>query len=269
MLILDQDVVNKKFEDAMKNWNAGDSIEKQDILFTNFIKAELLIPVTLDEEPVQNKDGVLTMVPDTGFHFPMIEAKDGKVFLLAFTSQEEFKKYADGTDIHTIQGSYKDFVYMLDNARNPGVSGVVINPFNESITIFRELLLAIKDRKDMMDHGHANKIFAKGQQVVISEPKNQPVALIEAVKQYMESNDAIKAGYLRVMITSNSTTYLLVVDHDGEEQEIFDVIAECAKPYLRGMMLDLINLDTELGEKATTNIEAFYQVKEEQSEVIA
>lgn len=267
MMQLNKAIINKEMEEAMQNWQDKNTTITQERLYECFMTGPFLIPVEVEDEPIQQEDG--TVMTEGRIRFPLIKAPDDKMFLMAFTNEEELGKWADGTKVNTTVFTFKDYVYMMDNNRNPGIAGIVINPFNQSITIFRELLLALNERKQMVEKGHVDVSFAPGTPVSFTEPKDYPVDMVMAVKAFMEEDERIKAGYLRVMGTDHHITYLIVVDFKGDETEIFNAIAERAKPHLKGMMLDITRMNSELGEKATTNVEAFYQVEEGHADTLA
>lgn len=267
MMQLNKSIRNKKMEEAMQVWSDKNTTITQERLYEAFITGSFLVPVEVEDEPIQQEDG--TAITEGRIRFPLIKAPDDKMFLMAFTNEEELGKWANGSTVNTTVFTFKDYVYMMDNNRNPGISGIVINPFNQSITIFRELLYALNERRQMEEKGHVDVSYAPGTPIVFTEPKDYPVDMVAAVKAFMKEDERVKAGYLRVMGTDNHITYLIVVDYEGEETEIFEAVAECAKPHLNGMMLDITSMNSEIGEKATTNVEAFYQVDEGHSEAMA
>ena len=63
------------------------------------------------------------------------------------------------------------------------------------------------------------------------------------------------------MVKDEAMSYLVLIDADGKEKELFNTIASAAKPFLKGMPLNLAPLYTEFGQKAIENFEPFY-VKE-------
>ncbi|MNP46492.1 hypothetical protein D3C76_1404920 [compost metagenome] len=83
--------------------------------------------------------------------------------------------------------------------------------------------------------------------------------MIAAVEAYMKTQKGIKQAYLRLMAKDNEPSYLLIVDFEGNKDEILQGIAEAASPYLNGMPLDIVSMDGWANE--VKELEPFYKKK--------
>ncbi|MNN69835.1 hypothetical protein D3C81_1856530 [compost metagenome] len=83
--------------------------------------------------------------------------------------------------------------------------------------------------------------------------------MIAAVKAYMKTQKGIIKAYLRLMAKDNEQSYLLIVDFEGNKDEIFRGIAETATPHLNGMPLDMVSMDGWANE--VKELDPFYKKK--------
>ncbi len=155
---INKTVANPLLVGAMQLLKAEDTPEHRKLMLEELSKATLLAPAKLNPEPIQDENGVYKPEDPKApiqMQFPMLTAKDGNRFFVAFTDNasmmddgenpqvntpEEFRKY-------TVTMRIQDFAKMLvtkDAAGNdcPCV-GVVINPFRENVLFNRQMAAAM------------------------------------------------------------------------------------------------------------------------------
>jgi hypothetical protein len=62
------------------------------------------------------------------------------------------------------------------------------------------------------------------------------------------------------MIKDNEKSFLIIVDFEGNKEEIFKGIADAATPYLNGMFIDMAGID-KWSKDVVKDIEPFYKKK--------
>ncbi len=75
---------------------------------------------------------------------------------------------------------------------------------------------------------------------------------------YMQNTEGINAAYLKGMAQGDNTSYLVVVDFDGDTA-ILDDIAEQVQQYSEGVPVYIIPHDSDLGQAAAQSTYPFYQ----------
>ena len=108
--------------------------------------------------------------------------------------------------------------------------------------------------------------IAPGTQIQIGTLKEEPTELLEALRPYLATKEEINKAYLRVMKREDkpNPNFLLVVDTDvsvGEAaiKELFDGIAQAAKPHLRNVELAIVPTANKFGEAALRDAVPFYE----------
>ena len=115
--------------------------------------AHLMIPVILpqaaidmmDIEHVRTGD---TVTNDEDLHFKLhhLETEDGRQWLVAFTSYEEYEKGASASTI----GNFIDSI--LKGCRDMDEAGIIINPWGKSFMLTKELINAILEADKPDNH---------------------------------------------------------------------------------------------------------------------
>lgn len=115
-----------------------------------------LTAVNFSKKPVVQKDGSLLLEKNTDIRFPLLANNKKETFYPAFTSQMELDKWKQNLDETTILTlCVDDYVDLLNN--DPTVWGIVINPFNQSFLVSKEMLrhiLEVRKQNKPFDHRH-------------------------------------------------------------------------------------------------------------------
>lgn len=117
-------------------------------------QAYFLTCVNFSKKPVIQKDGSLLLEKNTDIKFPLLANSAKETYYPAFSSRMEldlWKQDLEKTTILTL--CIDDYVDLLRN--DPSVSGIVINPFNQSFIVSKEML------EHVLDVRHQNKPFDK------------------------------------------------------------------------------------------------------------
>ena len=138
---------------------------------------------------------------------------------------------------------------------NETLDGFIIDPKGCNLVFTKEMIKEIKASITR------ESVVEKDTQVELGIPKDYPTELVEKLKDLFANMSDVKKAYLQLMVKDEAMSYLVLIDADGKEKELFNTIASAAIPFLKGMPLNLAPLNTEFGQKAIENFEPFY-VKE-------
>lgn len=236
--------------------------ENQSHVLDIMVEAQYLAPVSITPEP-ETEGGVMINIelpPDAQIRFHMIENASGERFFLAFSSFEEMAKWRQNANMQTIIVSFDDYAGMLQRAKeDASIAGFVIDPFGMNLIFGKEQTLSIKEIKDKYARTGKGHQIKEGQEIYVGEPLKYPTELAEALKVYFQEKEAVSKAYLQLMCQEEDESYLLILDCEGEKQTMFDEIAELAKPYLGGMLLDIMDSTTDLGAQIARKARPFYQ----------
>lgn len=122
------------------------------------------------------------------------------------------------------------------------------------------MLMFLKTKKDNMKNSISEQRVSKGTKVMFGEPKDYLIQMIEVIKQRLEPNKSVQKVWLRLMVRNGKQSYLLIVDFDGKQDEIFGNIADAARPYLEGMNFDFVSVEKKFGISAIENVKPFYEL---------
>jgi hypothetical protein len=61
------------------------------------------------------------------------------------------------------------------------------------------------------------------------------------------------------MSQGEDESYLIVLDYIGDKKDVFDALAEAAKPYTGGMLLDIMGSGSDLGSKIVDKVTPFFE----------
>ncbi len=257
------------------------------------IQAKYLLPMQLKEQSpsVPNEQGMTTLKEGTTIQFAVLGGEGDSSWLPVFTDWPEFEKAYDKTVWSSNVVTYDDIVALSDN-----MDGIVVNYRGIPLQIDDKNKQRIEEYKrersaaqseaqhearndDQSEAQHETEGDAGGvapndapnqtiqkmtvsedTEVWVGEPKVYPTPLIDALKTYMKTQKDIKKAYLRAMVKDNEQSYLLIVDFEGNQEEIFSGIAAAASPHLEGIALNLVELDGWANDEVK-DLTPFYKKK--------
>ncbi len=219
--------------------------------------ARFLIPANIQEEQVAqaNAEGNIELTKQPKVNFLLFNNQEGKKYFPLFTDMEEYQKWPDCKKYQLAGLSYRDFCNMLHTTNNPEVMGAVINPFSQNVMVPMETLFRI-EKSDPI---------TPGTKIQIGTLKEEPTPLLDGMIPYLETQESINAVYLRVMKREDKEqpNFLFVVDMDktldeAAVKQVFDGLAEAAKPNMRGVELAIVPAHNQFGMAALKEAKPFY-----------
>lgn len=224
------------------------------------IHARYLLPMQLKQkDPAEpNEQGVMTVGEGTTIEFGVLGAEGGTKWLPAFTDWNEFEKVYDKTMWSSNIASFDDLLSISEN-----MSGIVINCRGIPLQIDennKKRIEQYRSEDGQSDHSSVKQVtLEKDTEVLLGAPKEYPEQMLEAVKAYMKKQKGIRKAYLRLMVMGQEQSYLLIVDFEGNREEVFGGIAEAANSHLNGMLLNMVELDDWAHH--VKDVEPFYKKK--------
>ena len=204
-------------------------------------------------------DGTSTIEKDTVIQFESLSTNKGKTYFPIYTDWKNLREnpnYSTG-EIETMILTFED-VYTFSK-RN---TGAVLNPFSHNLLLDNSLLENMKKVLDERNNSHSSQIEIKHDtKVMLGEPKDYPITMVEAIKNYAKTNKNIKTIYLKLMFMEGKQSFLLIVDFRGDRNMIFDQLFKVAQPYIpKEMFLYIIPYSEEFGKNAADN-KPFYELQ--------
>lgn len=257
MIDVNKPLENPKLKNLLKKMYENDNLELQnEILEEIIMNAHFLSYVNFSEPLKVKENGESVFEKDSKINFNMLSTNDNKVYFPAFTDWEELGKWGTPEKMETLILNFDDYVRMV--LENEETEGLVINPFGNSYIFSREWLKELKAMKE--ERLQIKKVkFEKNTKVLLSEPEVYPTEMLEAIKDCCKNLKSIKNIWLLLMLREKEKSWLLVVDFDGNKDEIFSKIAEVSRNHLENdMYLDMISYDDEFSKNAVKNRKPFY-----------
>jgi hypothetical protein len=225
------------------------------------INAKYLLPMYLkQEEPaIPNEQGVMTIKKGATINIPHLVDKNDKEWLPVFTDWIEFEKVYDKNEWQGNIATYTDLLAFSEK-----MEGIVINCKGIPLEINEKNKRIIEDYIKSKNNPAAALInentIEEDTKIMLGEPREYPTKMIEAIKEYMKKQRAIKKAYLRLMVKENEKSYLIVVDFEGMKESVFQGVADAAKPHLNGMFLDMVEMN-DWAKSVIRDVEPFYKKK--------
>ena len=107
-------------------------------MFNAVVTAEMLAPITLDQDPTLEENDVY-LEKDTTISFELIKAANGDLYYPVFTHGEELRKCSKDRDQHTMKVTFEDLANMIVH-QGKVVKGFVINPMGENICFTTDMI---------------------------------------------------------------------------------------------------------------------------------
>lgn len=263
MIDINKPVANPDLIKAVDAMKLDGSPENLDRFINEVMRAHFLSPVTISPMPEFDDNGDATLTEGTTVSFHLIEDGSGNPYFPAFSSWEELRKWNEAENMKTMISTFDDFESMvLDKSGESG--GFVIDPFGANLPFSYEMIDSLKKQKDLLREQETTAQEADpNAKILLGKPNVHPEDLVRAISNYFKTQKSIEKAYLLEMVVENTeeSSYLLVIDMEGEHDEIRSGIAEAAEPHLDGMPLNMVPYDTDLGKNASERTEPFYKRK--------
>lgn len=218
--------------------------------------ASFLAPVIL--APVPKGSNVPPQLQGkTAIQFQLITTKDGRPFFPAFTDWEELRKLSKLKEQRVVMLRFDNYAEMV--LKDDRTAGMVINPLGLSLTLDRKSLENMARKKAELARGYAEEQVEKDTQVMVGDPEEEPEELLDAVCELAEKREEIQRLWLREMVRQDGMKrYIIVVDHTGVQDEVFQAIAQAAAPHFGKLPVDMIPYGTGFADAATEDAMPFY-----------
>ncbi|WP_157334828.1 enhanced serine sensitivity protein SseB C-terminal domain-containing protein [Paenibacillus lutrae] len=229
-------------------------------MLDEIIRARYLLPIQLvEQEPsATDKQGRKTLRQGDRIVTAVLDGDNDSKWLPVFTDWYEFEKVYDKELWDSNVAAYEDLL-----AISGGMTGIVINPQGLGLRIDSNNRAKIEDyrreRNEALNSTVTEAAVTEEPTVVLGEPKEYPMQMIQTLKAYMKTQKGIQKAYLRQKKRGNEQSYLLIVDAMSGKEQIYNEIAAAAAPHLNGIAINIIGMDewTEAGK----DIEPFYRKK--------
>ena len=243
---------NKELMNAIEIMKQEKTPQSQNRVIAEILKAKFMCPVILQDVP--KGGGKINITKDTKIQFSIVKTTNDKNFLIAFTSDEEVNKWQKNKTQQSIIYTFEDYATIAQN--NENLEGFIIDPKGCNLIFTKNMIMQIKNSITR------ENVVKKDTQVELSVPKDLSEDLQNKLHDVLVNNKEIKKAYLLNMLKEEEKSYLLIIDALGNEKEYFNTIASALIPFLGGMSLNLLPINTEFGTKAIEKFKPFYEVNE-------
>ena len=218
------------------------------------MRAHFLAPV----ETTPSKDA------DSGeiVQFQLIASQDGRHFFPAFTDWNELRKLCGPKDQKTVILSFDDYASML--AGDGRAAGFVVNPLGTPLTLDREFVAFLVKQKQEKA-GYTHQTISKNTKVLLSDPEEYPQALVDALRLAAAPLPEVDKLYLRLMTRPGQSlsSYLIIVEHSGQQDVVFSTIADAARPHIKDKYVDMVPYNSDFGRTAAQDTLPFFARKKQ------
>ena len=154
-----EEASNPMLVGAMNLLKDEDTPGHRQLFMQELAKAQLLSPVFVDPAPTVNEEGKTIVKEGAKVQFPMLNTKDGKKLFVLYTDKrcldEAEQKEANSTPEmfrdNFAQVSIDEMGSMMampgPNGQTHPSDGVILNPFNESLIVGKEMAIGFFNRR--------------------------------------------------------------------------------------------------------------------------
>lgn len=193
---------------------------------------------------------------------------DGKKLFMIFTDLYSLKQ-ANPVDYSKARiARFGDLQELL--AKNPEVTGIIINPNSGSAMLLDAQLLEIaeKSASGILDNIIVRNLNENAGKIVITKPEVESLDMINHMCDIIKENDFVKAAYLRNIRREEDIRphYLIILDWNDsvtkeQKLEFQEKIIKSALPYAHGLDIEYVSYDSAVGKEWTGNAEPFYTIQ--------
>ena len=262
-------------------------------LLRSLYQAKYLMPVIIDRntpldglensflKAIYSADGIAVTVP-------ALKLENDDTLIPFFTDWTEFSRFDRDRQCAGNIVSFKDIEYLCSQGEK-----IAVNPFGFNMVIDNNALNLIKkvssdiiideeyfeeipeensendseeyqeyipqdDSEEYSDDYSEDDFQEDEEPITLFELRSVPNQMIQALMYFMQNTKGVHSAYLKGIKQGDSTGYLVIVDFEGDTSVLND-IAEQVCPYTQGASIDIILLDSDLGQQAAQSTYPFYQ----------
>ena len=260
-------ITNPELVEALKALHQENTPQNQGkVLGLVVERAVFLTPAVVTPAPQQPGQADSARKQAT-IQFQLITTKDGRPFFPAFTDVDELRKFAGQKPVQSVMLRFDDYVSLIQ--RNEKACGFVVNPLGLSLTLDRKTVESLAAKKKevaqlrqqrQQQAAYSQETIEKDAQVMVGDPDEVPQAMLDAVAQMAQGREDIRTLWLRQMIRPDGTpSLIIVVDHTGAQAEVFEAVAEAARPHFGRLPVDMLPYGTSFAEAATEGVAPFFR----------
>lgn len=257
---VNEPVTNPRIQGLMRQAAGNPTEEIMNLVYEEMaMNARFLSAIMVTHEPAKKEDGTATFEPGTKMQLPLLTAPDGSKYYPAFTDWQELNKWHEILEPKTLILTLEDYVALV--LKNQDTKGIVINPFGENMMLDRPLLEHLKMKKDMLVQGKTIQHIDKNEKISLAETAEFPVEMVKKITEELKEETCVERAWLRLMKRKEEISYLLVADIalPGNQEAVFERAANAARPFLKGIGINMITYQQEFGKNAVEGVEPFYQ----------
>lgn len=222
------------------------------------MQAQFLILTTTPITENGGENQTLTLTEDTPVNFALIQSEEKEMFFPLFTDWQQINKWTSAPSNQAFILSFDDLAALMAGAEN--VTGAALNPFDQNILLPRQLIARLKEQKDIRTSGHTQINVEKDTKIQLADVSPDAEPLKIKLREFFHTRPEVKAAWLKMMKRGEEISYLLVLDFDGEKEQLFPLIVENAGKHLSGYYLDMVPYSqTGFPGDALQGAEPFYQ----------
>lgn len=221
------------------------------------MRAHFLAPVVISPIPEAEAGGKTTLKQDTTIQFQLVTSQDGRTFFPAFTDWPQLRKLCGPKDQQTMVLTFDDYAAML--AGDTRAAGFVVNPLGSPLTLDRDFVAHLARQKKERS-GYSRQVIKTDTKVLLGDPADYPQEMVDAICLAVRDRKEVLRLYLRLMSRPNEQqpSYLVVVDHTGDQDFVFRTIADAARPHLGGLFVDMVPFSSSFGQAAAKDTKPFF-----------
>ena len=249
-------IKNEALLEAIEVFKAENNQQNLKNFIEKLLQARFILPATLDPKPVKDDQGRIMGDGKFRVNFRVITDNTGKNFFPCFTNDEEFEHAIKEVEVEKMALTYKEVAPLVLNS-NGQIQGIVIDPYTVGMQVPDALIKTVDESRKSVLEEHKNTNIKKhtipaNTKIRLRSPKYMPVDMLDEAKKFLAERPNVKAAYIQMMEKENSDEeYLITIDFEGDEEDLFDSLLPKIKPLAFGIPIALTGTDNGLGKKVT------------------
>ena len=229
---MNENVSNDKLKISLFNIKLQDDEDTVEEFKTSLLSSVLLVPVEITDKTDE-------------YNLVLLNNPDGDSFFQAYTDEEAYELWVDKDKYQTVYFSFDEYANFLLN--NEEVTGLVLNPFSENVSLSR-------------DYVHEIYISDK---ISIETMEETPKDLADDFSKILKDLKDVNKAFLLKMTKHGIEGYLLVVDvskvSKKNRKNIFEKIGKRAIKDIEKLNLEITDTDDEDVKPIIKDLSPFYK----------
>ncbi|MGN1275929.1 MAG: enhanced serine sensitivity protein SseB C-terminal domain-containing protein [Floccifex sp.] len=249
---------NERLREALRDFKSNPkSQEYVNQMGRTLQTSSILIPAIWDKEPAINAKGQMLFPENTNFQFAIVKTKDESQYIIAFTSNYDYKHWDENHRFKPMVLPVVKFLELIQSVPSD-IKGILFDPTDVQISLNMSFLTQVRINEEKRKASLQKKEFQPDEKLRIKEAVNVDDFKASMIR-FAKKESSIQAIYLKERLVENQDSHwLILVDMDPENPSMFQALGQFIHPFDQNKSMEFMFATHPIAQKIISTTKPVY-----------